>query len=831
MKEILKDFLAETGENLEKAGVQLLRFEQDPSDARIIANIFRLLHAIKGTCGFLDLPRLEALAHAAETLTGALREGAPATHDIVSLVLAAIDQIKLILAGIDPSAGEPAGDDSALIGALAAQAARAPADTRAAAGAPPARVSQSGLYHPVTSLPPERRLDTVRVSLRTVDEIMALVSELVATRDQFAEKLRRGDDDTLAQPLARLSSVTRDLQRSALAARLQPVDYLFATLPRLVRDLSAACGKSVLLNVSGGDTELDRQIVGLLRDPLTHLIRNAIDHGFEDEAGRLAAGKPAAGRIDVRARHADGAIAIDISDDGRGLDSARIRGRALELGLASEAELAGADAADICSFIFAPGFTTAGELTVLSGRGIGLDIVRDNLERAGGRVSVRSEPGAGVTFTLKIPLTLSIRPALVFNVAGGQFALPEFSVSELISVGAPGDAKLETRDGLDVLFDRGMRLPVCDLARLFGAAAAPGGLKEPRVVISLRAGAEMFGVIADGVDGVQEIVIKALPDHLAQSTPFNGAAVLGDGEVALLIDPEAVARRLGLDAAGSFKFTPSAPLQAQDKTVRALLFSTGGGRTAALPLSAVQRIETFERAAVELFEGRPVVRYLDHLMPLSGAGDTDRPPEFCEAQGPRITVLIIEQGGRTFGLVVGAIVDIVNVAPDFDVAPAGGAALGGFLHEGEVVSLLDIEDLISAQAVPSPPGAARRRPRVMIIDPSAFFRAMLAPVLQASGCDAAAVAGLAQARALAADSLEQDVFLADLAEIEAAPGGLADFPGAHPCVIGLCAHATPALRQRGLKLGLYDLVGKFDRARLAALVREALGARPERAAP
>src|SRR5947209_7874787 len=449
MDELLKDFLTETAEHIEAVGTQLVLLERDPSDAAMIASIFRLVHTIKGTCGFLGLTRLGQLAHAAETLIGRIRDGATPTPDAVTVILAAIDRIKMVLAELERTAQEPDGDDSDLVQALDLQSAAAAAETVDAQGtaaelheprstpAAPAQVTEEAVR-------PVRRPETIRVAVGTLERIMLLVSELVLTRNQLLEITRKETHDAIKAPLQRLSGLTSDLQDSVMRARMQPVGRLFGSLPRLVRELAGEVGKKIHLVTEGAETELDRQLIELIRDPLTHMIRNCAAHGIEAPAERLARGKPETGTIRISASHGAGQITINVVDDGRGLDIPRIRQKAIALGLAQEAEVARMSNDDICRFIFRPGFSTAGAVTSLSGRGVGMDVVRENIEAIGGSIALSSTLGQGTCFSLKIPLTLAIAPALIVQAGDHRFALTQVSVVEAVGLG-PGAAHTPER--------------------------------------------------------------------------------------------------------------------------------------------------------------------------------------------------------------------------------------------------------------------------------------------------------------------------------------------------------------------------------------------------
>lgn len=477
MDEWLREFLTETGEHLDIVDVELVRFERDPNNAKILGNIFRLVHTIKGTCSFLGLPRLEGLAHAAETLMGKFRDGLPVTTEAVTLILATLDRVKEILAELDRTAAEPDGSDQDLIGTLdvmsnalppVAEAAplpepsalartlsfqileralkpgevslddlerafrktpgreadlppvaeSAPADPAIApVAAAPASVQgpKSEGVSKAASNPNVGKVQTIRVNVDTLEHLMTMVSELVLTRNQLVEIARREDDTSYKAALQRLSHVTADLQDGLMKTRMQPIGSAWQKLPRVIRDLSSELDKQIELVLQGAETELDRQVLEVIKDPLTHMVRNSADHGIESAAERKAAGKPERGTIRLNAYHEGGTITIEIADDGKGLNFPAIRRKAAERDVASKAEIDRMSDNQVAKFIFHPGFSTAQAVTTVSGRGVGMDVVKTNIELIGGTVDIRSEQGRGTNFTIKIPLKLDVDAVLAFD--------------------------------------------------------------------------------------------------------------------------------------------------------------------------------------------------------------------------------------------------------------------------------------------------------------------------------------------------------------------------------------------------------------------------------
>jgi two-component system chemotaxis sensor kinase CheA len=633
MDELLRDFLTETVESLDRVDAQIVRLEREPNNREVLGNIFRLVHTIKGTCGFLGLPRLEALAHAAESLMGKFRDGMPITGEAVTLILATIDRVKIILDSLENLQREPPGDDADLIAQLGRIAARAhetqdahPQQDRGSAGkeGPPAQTSpetvdSTNTERPVGETPGSLANQSIRVSIDTLDQLMTMVSELVLTRNQLLEILRKHNDSNFKVALQRLSNVTTDVQQGVMKTRMQPIGQAWQKLPRIVRDLSVELGKEIELQMHGADTELDRQVLDLVKDPLTHLVRNCADHGIESLAERSAAGKPGKGTIRLTASRQGGYIVIEIADDGRGLDAVRIRAKALEAGLASEAEIAAKPEAEINNFIFAPGFSTAAEVTSISGRGVGMDVVRSNIEQIGGTVDVTSVAGRGASFIIKIPLTLAIVAALILEVAGERFAFPQLSVLELVRIDG-GTRRVERIKNAPVLRLRQKLLP---LLHVKGVLQLDARADERGLVVVTQAGGQTFGAVVDNVFHTEEIVIKPVSSRLRHIGMFSGMTILGDGSVIMVLDPNALAQTLGRvtqSASSDSADTAQRERTPHPDAVSLLLFRAGSQRRKAVPLSLVTRIEDIDCRRIEVADGQHLLQYRDQLIPLCRAG-------------------------------------------------------------------------------------------------------------------------------------------------------------------------------------------------------------------
>ncbi|NOG69179.1 chemotaxis protein CheW [Roseicella sp. DB1501] len=830
MDDLLADFLTETNEGLLALDAALVRLERAPQGAATLSEVFRIVHTIKGTCGFLGLTRLERVAHAAENVLGRYRDGTlPVTQGGISLILAALDAIRGIVAGLEATGQEPAGEDAPLIARLDAEAeGQAPP----AALAPPSAPSPAAAPEPDPvpaapggASPPQ----TIRVSVEVLEDLMMLVSELVLTRNQLLQLARAREDSAFAVPLQRLSHITTDLQEGVMKTRMQPIGHAWAKLPRLVRDLGLELGKKIALEMRGAETELDRQVLELIKDPLTHMVRNSGDHGLERPEERLLAGKPETGRITLDARHEGGHIVIEIGDDGRGLNAERIRQKVLAQGLATEAELAGMSEREIHRFIFRPGFSTAAAVTAVSGRGVGMDVVKTNMERIGGTIDIRSREGRGTSFVIKIPLTLAIVSALIVEAGGERFAIPQIGVVELVRVGSEGAAQIEHIKDAPVLRLRDRLLPLVDLAgllRLRPAAGAGSGF-----VVVTQVGAHVLGIIVDRVFDTEEIVVKPVAPILRHVTMFGGNTILGDGSVIMILDPNGIARATGLgadaaEAEAEREAVPQAGATSEAGTAL-LLFRAGDATPKAVPLGLVARLEDVEAGRIEQVGGRPLVQYRGRLMPLlplSGHWDPALAP-------PRQPVLVFGDGERSMGVMVDEILDVVEARLTIDPAGERPGYLGSAVVAGRVTELLDTAWWLREAGEDWFGGAARTGSgrRVLLVEDSAFFRNLVVPALSAAGYAVTAVPDAAEALRLRDGGQGFDAILSDItmpgmdgfafARALRQEGPWRDLP-----LIALTSRGAPEDIERGRSAGFTDYVAKFDRAALLESLAQCLAA-------
>jgi two-component system chemotaxis sensor kinase CheA len=843
MDDLLADFLTETHEGLSAVDEALLRLERAPEDAPTLAEIFRQVHTIKGTCGFLGLSRLEKVAHAAETILGLYRDGSlKVTPEGITLIFAAVDAIRKIVVGLEQQGQEPDGDDSAVIAALDAAArgesvalpsapqAKAEAPVEAAPVAAPAPRTTEAVTEAVQTESATAQ-QTIRVSVEVLEDLMTLVSELVLTRNQLMQLARVSSDSQISVPLQRLSHITSELQEGVMKTRMQPIGNAWAKLPRLVRDLSHELGKKIELEMRGADTELDRQVLELIKDPLTHMVRNSGDHGLEKPADRRAAGKPETGRILLNAYHQGGHIIIEIGDDGRGLPVDRIRAKVLAQGLATETELAQMSEHDVLRFIFRAGFSTAQQITSVSGRGVGMDVVKTNIERIGGTIELRSKEGRGTTFTIKIPLTLAIVSALIVQAGGERFAIPQIGVVELVRVGDEQDAttRIEMIKDAPVLRLRDRLLPLVSLSSLLRLREAPvGGLKG--YVVVMQVGANVFGIVVDRVFDTEEIVVKPVAPILRHITMFSGNTILGDGSVIMILDPNGVARGAGITAEGRGEEQQAANLTAGIRSASStslLLFRAGDQTPKAVPLGLIARLEDIPVERIEMSGGTPVVQYRGQLMPMVAVAGHWEAPE-----SGRQAVLVFTEGQRSMGLMVDEILDVVEEPLVIQPGSDRLGYLGSAVIAGRVTDVVDTVYWLSHAGGDWFRGdrkssSASQKPRLLLIDDSPFFRHLVVPALSAAGFDVTAVESPAEALRLRDAGLEFEALISDIEMPEMdglsfarnvrASGAWVRLP-----MVALSSRAEPEDVARGREAGFTDYVAKYDRDALLSSLRECL---------
>jgi two-component system chemotaxis sensor kinase CheA len=736
MDAIVREFLGESFENLDQLDRDVVALEESPSDREIFGRIFRTVHTIKGTCGFLSFHRLEAVTHAGESVLAKLRDGSlELDPEITSTLLRLFDAVRTMLGEIDRSGTEGDEEYGDVIRDLERWAGekkkRLTTDTVSASEVEVDATSEHGIEVPDQG---EAEPDTddrrpvqvpttaamgetsLRVDVRVLDHLMNLVGELVLARNQILQLAPAASDPGLGAAAQRLDGLTGALQDAVMRTRMQPIRSVWSKLPRFVRDLAVTSGKKVELRMSGQDTDLDKSVIEAIRGSLLHLVRNAVDHGIEAPEVRVAAGKPESGMLSLAAAHEGGNVVIEVDDDGGGLDLEAILRRAVEVGVVRPDEALGLSDREIEMLIFRPGFSTALTVTEVSGRGVGMDVVRSSIESIGGSIEIRSEPGRSTSFRLKIPLTLAIVPVLLVRCRGARFAVPQVGVVELVKLDRDQDSLgVERLHGVPVFRLRDQLLPLVDLAQELGTGD-DGTIPAAGTIVVLQTSERLFGLVVDAVDDSQEIVVKGL-GRLLTGLPYVGATILGDGGVALILDVVRLGLAAGVvsdahqHAGAGDEPTANANATVEGLRPETLLCLRGpDDERYALPFEHVIRLEAILVSRVEMVAGRPVLQYRDEILDLVELEQV-LPERRRERRTPlepdptgALQVVVCELQGRRLGLVVHRILDIVHeVLPERQAASRDGVSACIVLRE-RVTELLDLEAL----AVIADPGFLAR---------------------------------------------------------------------------------------------------------------------------
>lgn len=864
MDELLKDFLTESNESIEQLDKDLVLLEQDPSNKDVLSSVFRLMHTLKGTCGFLGLSRLEGLAHATENVLGKMREGQLiASSEIMNIVLESIDQIKEILTKIAETGTEPQGDDSALLDALhhtlepqapatedasaaatAASAEIAPVAPEVVSPAPASepqskpeesagassyveaalasKVAESGV--PTENMPDDQSKkvksraaalkkklrktksdkteeaapagspditaaakatdnaegtnkapskdavlvdQTIRVNVELLENLMTMVSELVLTRNQLMQLLREQKDSSFNVPLQRLSHITSDLQEGVMKTRMQPIGNAWNKLPRLIRDLAQELNKKIELDMQGAETELDRQILELIKDPLTHMVRNAADHGLETPAVRKAAGKPEVGKVSLKAYHEGGHIFLQITDDGKGLPIKKIKEKILANGLATQTEIDQMNEQTIYSYIFKAGFSTAEKVTNVSGRGVGMDVVATNIEKIGGTIEMKTIEGRGTRFTIKIPLTLAIVSALIVEAGGERFAIPQIGILELVGISYHSEHKIEQINNSKLLRLRNRLIPIVSLTDTLKLPPKEQNSRNSSFVVVAQVGYDVFGILVDRVFENQEIVVKPLSSLLRNLSMFSGNTLLGDGRVVMILDIGGISKSVG-------KFEENIDNNKTEDTkatitdadhLSLLLFKAGDDAPKGVPLGLITRIEEFEVEKIEDVNDSLLIQYRDDLIPLMKIAEEQK----LNTEGLQ-QALVFNDGGNSMGLLIDEIIDIIDDHLDIKLMGEKEGIVGTAIINNATTEIVNTAHYLQ-KAFPNwferkeqdPTLMAKEEAyKVLLIDDSSFFRNLFVPALKAANFNVTSVDNAEKALMLLEKGHRFDAIVSDI---------------------------------------------------------------------
>jgi two-component system chemotaxis sensor kinase CheA len=766
-QDVIREFLVESHENLSRLDREIVELEKRPKDLELLASIFRTFHTIKGTCGFLAYSTLERITHQAENLLSQLRDGERELNpSLVSLILETVDATRKVLASLEESGEEGPDVFEALTLRLRAAAelpaaaplSAAPESSAPAPGAQPSNEPGSGEEIAKSSAAADAN---IRVGVGLLDKLMDLVGELVLTRNQILQYNNDREDAALNATSQRLNLITSELQEGVMKTRMQPIGMVWNKLPRVVRDMAVALNKQIRLDMDGAETELDRTIIEAIKDPLVHLVRNSCDHGIEPPEARVRAGKPPEGKLTLRAYHEGGQVNIEISDDGAGINVARVKQKAIEKGILRPEQAEKLSDREALNLIFQPGFSTAQTVTNVSGRGVGMDVVKSHIEKIGGVVDLLSRPGEGATVKIKIPLTLAIIPGLVITSgnqrsaprtgsgAGERFVIPQVSLVELIRLEDQiASSQIELIHGTPVYRRRGSLLPIAYLNDILDLEPAREGTAVNIVV--LQAEDRQFGLVVDGINDTQEIVVKPLGKQLKGLSVYAGATIMGDGRVALILDVLGIGQRSGV-LAESREQTRAASEQKVHSGIeqqRLLLFRAGSFERMAVPLSLVARLEEFAQSAIEHASGGQVVQYRNRILPLVPLRDVLEGGAAGQDQGSDpIQVVVFNDGERSVGLVVDQILDVAEEAVTVRQKSARKGLLGSAVVGKRVTDFLDLNYVIQAAAGDWFQGAARTTngKRILVAEPSAFSRGLIRSGLDMEGYQVVEAANLDEA--------------------------------------------------------------------------------------
>jgi two-component system chemotaxis sensor kinase CheA len=769
--EIVQEFLIESHENLDNLDRELVTLESRPDDTKALGSIFRMIHTIKGTCGFLGFGKLEKVAHRGENLLSRLRDGElRLTPEMTTALLRTGDAIRKMLASIEAHGNEGERDDAELIetltrlqqneGAMSripTQSAQVEEERRAMAPDLTTVANESAAWNGARAnhqdAPTEVRINegsareqanlqnktgdnsaaptgkaqasdsTIRVDVVLLDKLMNLVGELVLARNQVLQFSNAIHHNGLLAASQRLNLITTELQEGVMKTRMQPIGNIWSKFPRTVRDVATTCGKQVRIEMVGRETELDKTIIEAIKDPLTHMVRNAVDHGVEKPEVRRSAGKPEEGTILLRAYHEGGKVNIEISDDGAGLNFDKLRAKAIKRGLITAEQSERMSDREAVNLIFHPGLSTAEQVSNVSGRGVGMDVVKTNIEKIGGSVDVSSTLSAGTTVRMRIPLTLAIIPALIVTSDGDRYAIPQVSLLELVRLKAgQAESKIEQIQGNHFYRLRGRLLALVylshELMRKKNSSAESAVHKAVNIVV-LQADDRQFGLVVDEINDTEEIVVKPLGKQIKSVSTFAGATIMGDGRVALILDVMGLAQRAGVVGQererGSSEHSDGAgKSEKQQARQTLLLFQGAQGERMAIPLSLVARLEEFPRDAVERTGEREVVQYRGHILPLLRISDflgryrnggvkrlgfeaAAGVAELDTHETEKLQVVVFRQGERSVGLIVHRILDIVEQEVALEHPSKEEGIRGSAVVQSKVTDLLAVEEFLQQQ--------------------------------------------------------------------------------------------------------------------------------------
>lgn len=890
--DLVAAFVVESLEHLADIENQLLTIEGagQEMDVELVNTVFRAVHSVKGAAGFLGLQTINRLAHSLENVLNLVRnrELIP-TSTTVDVMLKAADSLRQLLEAVDSSNDVDVTEHTIKLDAIVrAEDALAvpvipakPKEKSASQETPktPAPASVSAAPPEVAHVKPiaevvepdtdveerstpiasvsesrpdsssnttSRKVDVapelnIRVPVTVLDRLMNLAGELVLGRNQLLQTIENGDRAALESAAAGLDQVTSELQEAIMQTRMQPIGNVFGKFPRIVRDLSAKLGKQCELQIEGREVEVDKSIIEAISDPLTHLIRNSVDHGLEPPSVRIASGKRASGNVILRAFHQAGKVRIDIQDDGAGINPAFIREKAQQKGLITADQAASMSDREALRLIFAPGFSTAQAVTDVSGRGVGMDVVRTNIEKLGGSVDIDSIVGRGTTIKITLPLTLAIIPSLIVQGGGSRYALPQVNIVELVRVRSDELAKRVSHiKGSDVLRLRGSLLPLLHLSDALELPHRPKDSTRPLHVVVVEAGQLRYGLVVDEMHDSEEIVVKPLGRHLKQCHYIAGATILGDGEVALILDVAGIASaaNLRVDEGRDSNLETMLEADASDNLQTLLLFRNHSSEQFAIPMGLVSRIERVRADQIDSVGGQELLQFRGASLTLLRVEQVIRAR--AAELNDRLYVVVFDLRGREVGLIVPLLDDIRRIGGKIDVMTFHEKGVAGsMVIDGHATRILDLYELsrlahpewfVETENPKAPSRTKPTTPKLLLAEDSKFFQRQVVGFLENAGYDVTVAEDGQHALDLLEDGLEVHLIITDIEMpridgLEFCRRVKADSRWSQLPVIALTSLAGTEDIRRGYEVGVTDYQVKMDRERLIASVSDLLAAR------
>ena len=857
MEDMIADFITETLESLDSLDQQLVQLEENPSEMDILNNIFRTIHTIKGTCGFVKMVRLEKISHKTENLLDKMRhnEIIPSSENI-TIILKSIDRIKLIIDKIQQTSNEPEGNDDDIINIINAvvdkelqKQENSPdivdnikniIQTEAAQNiiedATKLDIPEISLNNALKENIDDRHdkvvktTNTIKVSVEVIESLMQSISELVLTRNQLLQIIRNHKDNIFAIPLERLNHLTSDLQDKVMKTRMQPIGSAWVQFPRMIRDLAVELNKKVVLKMIGNDTELDRQLIESIKDPLTHMVRNAIDHGIEKPEDRIKVGKPEQGVICLKSYHQGGHIIIEVSDDGRGLSIEKIKQKALANHIATEEQLNSITDQHLYQFIFKPGFSTAEHITEVSGRGVGMDVVKNNIEKINGTIEMHSIPNQGSKFSIKIPLTLAIMPVLIAGCKNGiKFGIPQISVLEIVKTMDGSETLMENINDKKVLRLRNKLLPLITIeAILYPEHNIEYPDTEPSYVVVCEVGSQTFGLVVHQIYDTEEIVVKPVSPILKQLDIYSGSTLLGDGSVIMILDPNSISKYINKNSNSETQLIQNdiEPNIKVNRTATFLIFQINDDTYKAVPLDLVSRLDEIPANKIEKSLNHYVCQYRGSLMYLA------KLDEHFIMDTKFQQVIVFTERGRYFGFMVKRIIDIVETSIETMIETTHKGYIGSLIINGNTVDIIDTYTQFSIHYSEYRVDDRKildeeKTKSILFIDDSAFFRKFIPQSLRAENYNVEAVftpkVALTLLETKKFDLIITDMHMPEMNGVQFTQTCKSNSAFRNIPIIMLSSNVPPEVKENYESYGINAILAKTDYKGLINIIHKTIG--------